>query len=229
VSLLFLQLNRYELLLAIPSPVQLNNRSKKKTKTPRVLDRCKALVITEKSCYIACINTCYANPSLDPSRPDLSRLDCIAAGRQLPCSLCLPRLGNCAVVFPSSPLPVGSAPFPILTEPRTSHRFPAMPKKDKLKKKEREAAQKHLLNFGESIRQIERKSDTHKYRPRSSYFPSRALSLILDKLLVIHFPSELDQILNGSWSYYSRHGNALFDSIIEIQISITVQRNTRGT
>jgi hypothetical protein len=91
-----------------------------------------------------------------------------------------------------------------------------------------EATQKHLLNFGESIRQIERKSDTHKYHPRSSYFPSRVLSLILDKLLVIHFPSELDQILNGSWSYYSSHGNALFDSIIEIQISITVQRNTRG-
>lgn len=193
-----------------------------------MLDRSKALVIAEKSCYIACINTCYANPSLDPSCPDLSRLDCVAAGRQLPCSLCLPRLGNRPLVFPPSPLPVGSAPFPILTAPRTSHRLPATPKKDKLKKKEREAAQKHLLNFGESIRQIERRSDTHKYRPRSSYLPSRVLSLILDKLLVIHFPSELDQLLNGSWSYYSSHGNALFDSIIEIQVSIAVQRNTRG-
>jgi len=30
-----------------------------------------------------------------------------------------------------------------------------MPKKDKLKKKERLAAEKHLLDFGESIRQIE--------------------------------------------------------------------------
>jgi len=72
----------------------------------------------------------------------------------------------------------------------------------------------------------ERRSDTHKYCPRSSYFPSRILSLLFDKLLIIHFPSELERILNGSWSYYSSHGNALFDSIIQIQISITVQRNT---
>jgi len=191
-----------------------------------VLDRCKALVITEKSCYIACINTCYANPSLDPSRPDLSRLDCIAARRPLPCSLCLSRLGGGSLVFPPSLLPEGSAPLPSLTTPRTPQRLPTTPKKDKLKKKEREAAEKHLLDFGESIRQTERRSDTHKYRPRSSYFPSQVLSLLLDKLLVIHFPSELKHILNGLWSYYSSHGNALFDSIIQIQTSIMVRRNT---
>jgi len=99
------------------------------------------------------------------------------------------------------------------------------PKKDKLKKKERAAAETHLLNFGESIRQIERQSDTHKYRPRSSYFPTRVLTLILDALLIIHFLSDLDRILNGSWAYYSGHGPALFDSIIRIQTLITAQRN----
>jgi hypothetical protein len=103
-----------------------------------------------------------------------------------------------------------------------------MPKKDKLTKKERDAAEEHLLSFGESIRQSERRSNTHKYRPRSSYFPSRLVSLLLDKFLVIHFPSELERILDGSWSYYSSHGNALFDTIIQVQTSITVQRNTQG-
>src|ERR1700678_3528542 len=89
------------------------------------------------------------------------------------------------------------------------------PKKDKLKKKEREAAEKQLLTFGESIRQIERRSESHKYRPRSSYLPSRILSLILDALLIIHFPSDLEHILKDSWVYYSSHGPALFDSIIQ--------------
>ncbi|KIK00101.1 hypothetical protein K443DRAFT_101047, partial [Laccaria amethystina LaAM-08-1] len=67
------------------------------------------------------------------------------------------------------------------------------------------------------------RSNTHKYRPRSSYFPSCILSLLLDKLLVIHFPSELENILDGSWSYYSSHGDTIFDSTIQIQTSITVQ------
>jgi hypothetical protein len=162
---------------------------------------------------------------LDPSRPDLSRLDCLAAGRPLPCSLCQTRRGVGTLVFSPSPFPTGLAPLPVLTAPRAIPKS-STSKKDKLKKKEREAAEKHLLEFGESIRQLERRSDNHPYRPRSSYFPSRILSLILDTLLTIHFPSDLDRILNDSWAYYSSHGPALFDSILQIQTSITVQRNT---
>jgi hypothetical protein len=153
--------------VAVTSPIQPKNCSRKKVKTPRILDRSKALVITEKYCYIACVNTCYANPSLDPSRPDLSRLDCITAGRRLPCSLCLSRLGGGSLVFLPSPLSAGSAPLPSLTAPRMVPNLPS-PKKDKLKKKEREAAEKQLLTFGESIRQIERQSESHKYRPTTT-------------------------------------------------------------
>ena len=154
---------------------------------------------------------------------DLSQLDCIVAGCRLPCSLCLSRLGGTPFIFPPSSLPIGSAPLPGLTAPQSTLKLPTMPKKDKLTKKERETAEKDLLNFRESICQSERRSNTHKYCPRSSYFPSRVLSLLLDKLLVICFPSELDRILNGSWSYYSTHGSALFDSIIQIQTSVAVQ------
>ena len=127
------------MLLAVTSPVQPKNRSKKKAKAPRVLDRTKDLVITEKHCYIACINACYENPSLDPSRPDLSRLDCLAAGRPLPCSLCLARQGVGTLVFSPSPFPAGSAPLPVLTASRAIPRS-STSKKDKLKKKEREFA-----------------------------------------------------------------------------------------
>lgn len=105
------------------------------------------------------------------------------------------------------------------TIPRSS-----TPKKDKLKKKERTEAETHLLKFGKSICQLERRTDNHGYRPHSSYFPSRILSLILDTLLTIHFPSDLDHILNNLWAYYSSYGHALYDSIIQIQTSIIVQR-----
>ena len=215
-----------DLYLACTSlPVQRKNRSKKKVKVPRAQDHSKALIITEKHCYIACVNTCYENPSLDPSHPDLSRLERLAAGRRLPCSLCLARWGAGPLVFPPSPLPAGFAPLPVLTAPRVIPRS-STAKKDKLKKKERATAETRLLNFGESVRQIELRSNNHKYRPRSSYFPSRILSSILDALFIIHSPSDLEHILNDSWPYYSSHGTALFNSIIQVQTSITVQRNT---
>ncbi|KAF8952160.1 hypothetical protein BDZ97DRAFT_1632257, partial [Flammula alnicola] len=72
----------------------------------------------------------------------------------------------------------------------------------------------HLLEFGDSIRQMERRSDSHKYRLRSSYFPLDVSSSILDKLFVIHFPSDLEDLLDNSWIYYGTHGSALYNSII---------------
>ncbi|KAF8234406.1 hypothetical protein L208DRAFT_1261715, partial [Tricholoma matsutake] len=63
---------------------------------------------------------------------------------------------------------------------------------------------------------------------RLSYFPPCIISSILDTLLVIHLPSEIEDILKNSWAYYSSHGTALFNSIIEIQTSIKVQWNNAG-
>ncbi|KIJ99644.1 hypothetical protein K443DRAFT_101845, partial [Laccaria amethystina LaAM-08-1] len=59
--------------------------------------------------------------------------------------------------------------------------------------------------------------------PCLSYFPACILPLILDTLLIINFPSDLSCILHDSWAYYSSHGSMLFDSIIQIQMSIRVQ------
>jgi hypothetical protein len=135
---------------ALNSHTQNNNVSKKK-KVPCVLDKSKALIIAKKQCYIARINICYGNPPIE-----MSSFDCLAAGRRLTCSLCLARQGGGSLVFPPSPLPVGSTPLPVLTTHKaTSLPKLSLPKKDKLKKKERVVAEKHLLNFGESIRQIE--------------------------------------------------------------------------
>ena len=157
---------------------------------------------------------------MDPSRPELPRLDCIAAGRRLPCSLCLSRQGGAITFIP--PAPEGL--FPILSLPKTVASKSSMKKKEKLNKKERSAAEKHLLEFAESIRQVERFSDSHKYRPRSSYFPLDVLTSILDNLLIIHFPSHLKDLLDQSWIYYNTHETALYDSIIDIQTRINVGR-----
>lgn len=231
MSVLSLPLSRHinYLYLALTGPpIQKNILTKKTSKVPRVFDKSKAMVITEKFCYIACINTRYGNPSLDSSRPDLPCLDCLTAGRPLPCGLCLSRCGG-SITFPSSPLPEGSPMLPDFT-PRTDAAIRELPlqKKDKLTKAERVVAENHFLDFGESVRQHESNSNNHNvYCPQSSYFPSHILSSILDQLLVIHFPSQLEDIVNNSWIHYSSHGTALFDSIIMIQVQILAQRSSK--
>ena len=114
--------------------------------------------------------------------------------------------------------------------PQKDNALPKIPiqKKDKLKKAERILAEKHFVDFGLYIYRLERNSSHHNlYLPRSSYFPSLIITLILDHLLVIHFPSQLEDILKKSWMHYSIHGTALFDSIITIQTVISTQRSSK--
>jgi len=214
-----------DIISALTAP---QNILSKTNRAPRVFDKSKALVITEKSCYIACVNACYEDPPLDPSRPDLSRLDCIAAGRHLPCSLCLARQGR-TITFPPSPSPTGSHSLPILT-PLGDASLQKLPiqKKDKLKKTERIRAEKHFLEIGASICELERNSNNHNlYLPRSSYFQSRIISSILDQLLVIHFPAQLEDIVKNSWMHYPNHSTALFNSVIATQTAIVTQRSSK--
>ncbi|EDR01321.1 uncharacterized protein LACBIDRAFT_312142 [Laccaria bicolor S238N-H82] len=86
----------------------------------------------------------------------------------------------------------------------------------------------YFFTFGEFICQIERRSDNHAFRPRSSLSGSH-LSPTLDTFLImiqIHFPSNFGRVLHDSWAYYLSHLSALFDFIIQTHTLITVQRNT---
>ena len=131
-----------------------------------------------------------------------------------------------SLVFPPSPLPTCLTPLPAWTiQKATALLKLSLPKKDKLGKKEQAVAEKHLLNFGESIQQKERWSDVHKYQARSSYFPSQIVSPLLDRLLIIRLPFNVEQVLYALWHYYLSHGSALFDSIISIWAVILVERN----
>jgi hypothetical protein len=176
--------------------MQNNNLLKKKKKVPS-----KALIITKKQCYIAHINICYGNPPIETSS-----LDCLAAGRRLPYLLCLAQQGGGSLVFPPSPLPTSSTPFPVLTAQKatTLPKLP-LPKKDKLKEKEQVVGEKHLLNFGKSIRQIEQWLNVHKYRAHSSYFPSQIVSSLLDRFSVaLGITTRVMEALSSTKSLWSR-------------------------
>ncbi|KAF5335894.1 hypothetical protein D9758_017548 [Tetrapyrgos nigripes] len=73
------------------------------TTPPSSMNHAIALVLTEKICYIVCINKIYQNPPLE-----LASLDCLTAKRRVPCSLCTVR-GQINFTFDSSPI---ASPFP---------------------------------------------------------------------------------------------------------------------
>ena len=218
-----------KLYTALNSHMQNNNLSKKKKKkVPRVLDNQKLLLLQRNNATsLTSTMLHHSHEHLlwkTPYRDIFLRLSGFWCC--LPCSLCLAHQGGGSLVFPPSPLPTSSTPLPVLTTQKAT----ALPKlsllkKDKLKKKEWVVAEKHLLNFGKSIRRKDWWSDIHKYQAHSSYSPSQIVSLLLDQLLIIHFSSNLELVLHGSWHYYLSHGSALFDWIILIQVVILVERN----
>jgi len=53
------------------------------------------------------------------------------------------------------------------------------------------------------------------------------LLLILDQLLVIHFPAQLEDIVKKTWMHYLKYKNILFNSIITIQTLIIAQQTNK--
>ncbi|KAJ7892299.1 hypothetical protein B0H14DRAFT_2560352 [Mycena olivaceomarginata] len=107
----------------------------------------KALILIEVICYIAFINRHYSNPPTETSL-----LDCIAAKRLLPCSLCPARTKR-TTIFPSPP---SAALLPALTVPKAAatSKVP-VPRKLKVKRKEREIATTALVEFRNNVRALE--------------------------------------------------------------------------
>ncbi|KAE9384697.1 hypothetical protein BT96DRAFT_1007796 [Gymnopus androsaceus JB14] len=61
------------------------------------MNHANALVLTEKTCHIACINCIYNNPPVE-----LTTRNCIIAGCATPCALCCARSGKSLMFEPSS-------------------------------------------------------------------------------------------------------------------------------
>ncbi|KAF7358270.1 p-loop containing nucleoside triphosphate hydrolase protein [Mycena venus] len=106
---------------------------RKRSETVKPLEHAKTLVLTEKVCYNAVINGIYENPPLDTST-----LDCIAAGRRLPCSLCATR-NNTSLVF-SAPAFSPGVELPLFVHPPAADPIATLDKALRLKK-EREHAE----------------------------------------------------------------------------------------
>jgi hypothetical protein len=204
----------------------------------------KALVLVEKVCYIACLNRIYGNLPLA-----ITTLDCIAAERPLPCSLCMQRSGL-TLKFGPSPLPPGYPPLPpfssvpttaagpstasgtATTSTTTKKKLPKSPaaiaaaneKKLKLTCKERTLAETALGQFGESVYQAERDNGPYPYIPRSSYFPSPMMQKILDELMKITTMEVLTSY-TASWMHLPAHGIALLHVITGLRDKFMALRN----
>ncbi|KAK7051697.1 P-loop containing nucleoside triphosphate hydrolase protein [Favolaschia claudopus] len=114
-------------------PVKRNPlRKTNRTTETKPMGHAKALILAEKTCYIAASIT--------------ATLDCIQAKRRLPCSLCATR-NETELDFPAPPLPVGFT-LPKFTAPPTEDDI--IDKKLRLTKPEREEAEPKLVAFGKT-------------------------------------------------------------------------------
>jgi hypothetical protein len=184
----------------------------KRTKKPKLLEHAKVLLLTEKHCYNACFNRIYQNPPLE-----INTLDCIAAKRRYPCSLCAAQ-NRISINFPTPSLPRGIT-LPLFSHPLEANSPTPLDKTLKLTKKEHEEAESTLIRFGNTVYRAEHKLPANRSRPKSAYFPSSILSSLLDNLLSLNSLAKLEGLVEPwhfsrdyrVWLYAVMHG--LFSSI----------------
>lgn len=169
-------------------------------------------------CYNAVINRIYENPPLDTSV-----LDCIAAGRRLPCSLCAAR-NNISLTFSAPALPPG-VELPLFVHPPAVDPITTLDKKLRLKKTEREHAESVLKEFGETVRRTERKLGAHQHRPKSSFFPTSVIRSVLNVLLTLDSLEKLEAII-ASWVFATGYRVRLYAVIHTLRTNIVLQRET---
>jgi hypothetical protein len=192
----------------------------KPPKPPSTEDLLKATVLAEKVCYIAAINRVFQNPPTE-----ITYLDCVAAGRTLPCSLCLVRAPR-RLEFPPSPRPSGAAPLPAFIDISTAT-LPNRRPKLKLTKKERPMLEAKLLEFGQRVRRAECYLNlANRYRPATAYFPSPLSSAILDHFFQLLSLSDLTAQTTG-WIFASKHNDSLFALITDLQNLIKSERASK--
>ncbi len=194
----------------------------KKTKTDDTMDYAKALLLAEKVCYVAAINRIYRNPPTEETY-----LDCLAAERRFPCSLCCAR-ANIALEF-AAPLYPDDAelppPFLLPAGTASSSRTNA---KTSLTKKERAQVQASLMDYGSRLRQDKRSQKP--FLSHELYFPSVLCQSLVDHLLTIASSTALSHILDGySWYFTSTHQDELYNHILALQSTIINQRDKART
>ncbi|KAJ7630263.1 P-loop containing nucleoside triphosphate hydrolase protein, partial [Roridomyces roridus] len=196
----------------------------KSKRAPKTLEPQKARVLTEDTCYISAFNEIYQNPPLETSS-----LDYVAAGRHLPCSLCVARHGL-QVDIPAPRLPPG-VELPLFVDSSSPDPPSAAEKKFKLSKKERLRAEAELLVrvfFFDLLYTIcairtERVLSANRNHPKSSYFPALLVGAVLNNLLVLDSLSKLESLLQ-SWAFASSYRARLYAVIHSLRATILSDR-----
>ncbi|KAJ7430782.1 P-loop containing nucleoside triphosphate hydrolase protein [Mycena latifolia] len=189
-------------------------KAKQNSKSLTVMNNEKALMLTAVGCLIAFFNKMYGNSGTQ------ALLDCIAAGRRLPCSNCRPRFIG-PLLFAPSPIPIGSTPldpFPSeIPQPRPSNPSSGARKRPrKLTKVMRATAEKQLRLFKDRVQKSERDRVSHGYTPASSYLSNPAITSLLDNFLGISTVEALAAIM-PKWKHHIRHGPALLELMKDLQ------------
>ncbi|KAJ7721770.1 hypothetical protein B0H16DRAFT_1738054 [Mycena metata] len=188
----------------------------RKKASAKPLQQAKVEFLTEKICLNAAVNRVFENPPMD-----ISNLDCIAAERPLPCSLCAAR-NDIVLDFPAPPLPPGVY-FPPFTAPTTDQHATLTDKKLKLTQKERAEIEPRLVQFGETVRRAERKLAAHANRPKSAFFPSSILKSILDSFFTFESFDNLATHV-ALWTFAGGYQVRLYALVHELRTTIQLQR-----
>ncbi|KAJ7752951.1 P-loop containing nucleoside triphosphate hydrolase protein [Mycena metata] len=209
----------------IANPPSESSTGKKRTKGGRQrgavasMDPLKARLLTEITCLNAVVNDHYANPPLDTST-----VDCIAANRPLPCSLCLPQSGKTLIfaVPPDSPrfeplaLPAAPAPSTFPLPP---------PKKNKLTKKERKPAAAALIAYRDTLCEEQHLIGNFIEHPISLFLPSTFQTALLDKLITLESRTAFDIVIKD-WRHRGLHGTTLFNLVSKLRSDVHDERGT---
>ncbi|KAJ7729326.1 P-loop containing nucleoside triphosphate hydrolase protein [Mycena metata] len=181
------------------------------------MDPLKARLLTEVTCLNAVVNDHYGNPPLNTST-----IDCIAANRPLPCSLCLPRSGK-TLVFAAPPDAPCFEALAIPAPPAPST-FPLRPpKKNKLTKKERKPAAAALIEYRDTLCEEQHLIGNFTEHPISLFLPSTLQTTLLDKLITLESRTGFDTLIKD-WRHRELHGTTLFTLISKLRADTHDQR-----
>ncbi|KAJ7767772.1 hypothetical protein B0H16DRAFT_337168 [Mycena metata] len=207
---------------AIPSnTVALNKTTTKKNKrkpsAPMAPE--KASMLVEEMCYNALLNRHYSNPPLETSS-----LDCIAAWRPLPCSLCCARHKH-SLTF-SAPPSLATLPALIAPEIAAVQKTPRA-RKDKLSAKEKEAFTAVLTKFRDEIRVKEQLRGNFRNMPPTLFLSSSIRNTLLDNFFAIKSETDLPPLLQ-SWSFCANYTHSLYEHVSTIQATIADGRKKKS-
>jgi hypothetical protein len=180
----------------------------------------KALMVTSRNCLIVFFNKMFGNNTAG------SLLDCIARGRRLPCSNCLPRFTG-SIDYPPSPLPSSTQRLRPFSEakPKASVTQPYRPKNTKLTRKMRTTADTELRKFRLQVQKAEREYDIYGCTPPSSYLANPVITSLLDNFLIMWTHDVLVTKI-PSWEHHERHGEKLWLLIRDLQVQFAADFKT---